>query len=61
MGMQIHHNFIRPHMALGGKIPSQVAGVIIEGENKCLTMIQNAAHGPRIHNEQRTGRPIDES
>lgn len=35
-GMQIFHNYIRPHQALEGKTPAEVAGIKIEGENKCL-------------------------
>jgi transposase-like protein len=42
-GVQIYHNFIKPHMALNGKTPAEVAGIQIEGKNKWLTMIQNAA------------------
>ena len=42
-GMQIHHNFIRPHMGLQGRTPAEVAGIRVEGENKWLTIIQNAA------------------
>ena len=41
-GMQLYHNFIRPHMALDGKTPSEAAGITIEGKNKWLTLIQNA-------------------
>lgn len=41
--MQINHNFIRPHMGLQGSTPAEVAGVRIEGQNKWLTIIQNAA------------------
>ncbi|MGP8068859.1 MAG: hypothetical protein ACLP5V_03090 [Candidatus Bathyarchaeia archaeon] len=41
-GMQIFHNYIRPHQALKGKTPAEVAGIRVEGENKWLTMIQNA-------------------
>lgn len=26
-GMQIHHYFVRPHMGLNGKTPSEVAGI----------------------------------
>lgn len=46
-GMQIHHNFIRSHMALNGKTPSDMAGIKIEGDNKWITLIQNA----RKHNQ----------
>jgi len=44
-GMQIHHNFIRTHMALDGKTPSEMAGIKIEGDNKWITLIQNANRG----------------
>jgi hypothetical protein len=42
-GMQIFHNFVRPHEALNGKTPSEAAGIKVEGENKWLTLIQNAS------------------
>lgn len=42
-GMQIHHNFIRSHMGLEGKTPSEVAGIKVEGSNKWITIIQNAS------------------
>jgi hypothetical protein len=42
-GMQIYHNFVRPHEALKGKTPAEVAGIKVEGENKWLTLIQNAS------------------
>jgi len=41
-GYQIFHNYVRPHMALGGKTPANLAGIKVEGENKWLTLIQNA-------------------
>jgi transposase-like protein len=43
-GMEIYHNYVRPHMALKGKTPAEVAGIKIEGENKWLTLIQNASN-----------------
>jgi hypothetical protein len=43
MGYQLFHNFIRPHMALDGKTPVEVAGIKVEGENKWVTLIQNAS------------------
>jgi len=46
-GMQIFHNYIRPHMSLDGKTPSEVAGIGIEGKNKWLTIIQNATNNER--------------
>jgi len=42
-GMQLYHNFIRPHMALDGKTPSEACGITIEGKNKWITLIQNAS------------------
>lgn len=42
-GYQLFHNYIRPHMALDGKTPAEVAGIEIQGENKWLTIIQNAS------------------
>jgi hypothetical protein len=41
-GMQIYHNFIRPHMGLKCKTPAEATGIKIEGKNKWLTIIQNA-------------------
>ena len=40
--MQIHHNFIRSHMGLDGNTPDEVSGVKVEGNNKRITLIQNA-------------------
>lgn len=42
-GYQIYHNYIRPCMALDGKIPSEACGMQIEGDDKWLTLIQNAS------------------
>lgn len=42
-GMQIFHNYVRPHEALNGRTPSEAAGIRVEGENKWLTLIQNAS------------------
>jgi transposase-like protein len=36
-GMQIFHNYVRPHMALKGKTPSEAAGIEVQGENKWMT------------------------
>lgn len=51
-GYQIFHNYFRPHMALGGKTPAEKCGIIINGENKWITMIQNASkkqlENPRV-------------
>jgi hypothetical protein len=42
-GYQLFHNYIRPHEGLGGRTPSEMAGIKVEGENKWLTLIQNAS------------------
>jgi transposase-like protein len=42
-GYQIFHNYIRPHEGLEGKTPSEACGIKIEGENKWITLIQNAS------------------
>jgi len=42
-GYQLFHNYIRPHMALNGKTPAEMAGIVINGQNKWLTLIQNAS------------------
>jgi putative transposase len=42
-GYQIFHNYIRPHMGLNGKTPSEACGITIKGKNKWITLIQNAS------------------
>jgi transposase-like protein len=42
-GYQIYHNYIRPHEALDGKTPAEACGIEVQGENKWLTLIQNAS------------------
>jgi len=42
-GMRIYHNYVRPHTALKGKTPAEVAGIKVKGEDKWLTLIQNAS------------------
>jgi transposase-like protein len=44
-GYQIYHNYFRPHEGLDGKTPAEASGVIIEGDNKWQTVIQNAVKG----------------
>ncbi len=53
-GTQLYHNYFRPHMALKGKTPSEVAGISIEGQNKWITVIQNAKHLPMVDKEKIT-------
>lgn len=42
-GYQLFHNYIRPHMALEGKTPAEVAGILVKGDDKWMTIIQNAS------------------
>jgi len=42
-GMQIYHNYVRPHEALDGMTPAEACGIVVERENKWMTLIQNAA------------------
>jgi hypothetical protein len=41
--MQIFHNYILHHQALKGKTPAEVPGISVEGDDKWLMLIQNAA------------------
>ena len=41
-GYQIYHNYFRPHEALDGKTPAEKCEIIIEGDDKCKTVIENA-------------------
>jgi len=42
-GYQIYHNYLRPHEALNGKTPAEACGIEVKGENKWITIIQNAS------------------
>lgn len=42
-GCQLYHNYVRPHMGLNGKTPAQACGIEIKGDNKWMTLIQNAS------------------
>jgi transposase-like protein len=42
-GYQIFHNYIRPHEGLNGKTPAEACGIEVIGNNKWLTLIQNAS------------------
>lgn len=41
-GYQIYHNYMRPHEGLNGKTPAEACGIKVEGNNKWITLIQNA-------------------
>ena len=41
--MRIHYNFIKPHQALGGQTPAQVAGINSNlGENRVEDLMRHA-------------------
>jgi len=42
-GIKMYHNFIRPHSSLDGDTPADRSGIEIKGNNKWLTIIQNAS------------------
>jgi hypothetical protein len=42
-GYQLFRNYVRPHEGLDGKTPAEACGIKIDGENKWLTLIQNAS------------------
>jgi hypothetical protein len=45
-GYQIYHNYVRPHEGLDGKTPAEACGIKVKGDNKWLTLIQNANLNP---------------
>jgi len=42
-GMQIYPNFVREHETLNGMTPADAYGIVVEGENRWMTMFQNVA------------------
>jgi transposase-like protein len=53
-GYQLYHNYVRPHEALDGRTPADLAGITIEGQNKWMTLIQNAKADSIGHRKART-------
>ena len=39
-GQRIQYNFVRPHMALEGQTPAQVAGVGVNANNKWMELLK---------------------
>ncbi len=50
-GYQIYHNYIRPHESLDGKTPAEACGIEVKGQNKWLTIIQNASHPTKVNSK----------
>jgi hypothetical protein len=51
-GLQIYHNFVRPHMGLDDETPAEVAGIIMEREDKWKTLIQNASRAKQPSSDE---------
>ena len=51
-GYRIYHNYLRPHLALNGKTPAEACGIKVEGDNKWLTLIQNASRPTTVNSLQ---------
>jgi hypothetical protein len=49
-GMQVFHNFIGPHSGFEGKTPAEACGIMLRGDNKWLTLIQNASRKRKTSN-----------
>ena len=41
-GARIHYNFVKPHSALEGQTPADVAGVGVEGKNKWMALLKSS-------------------
>jgi transposase-like protein len=46
-GYQIFHNYLRGHQALDGRTPAEACGIVVQGENKWITLIENSARTTR--------------
>jgi hypothetical protein len=55
---QLFHNYIRPHKALDYRTPAEVAGIKVEGDNKWITIIQNASRKNMAVLEERAKEEI---
>ena len=42
-GIRLYHNYVRPHMSLDGQTPADRAGIIVKGNDKWKTLIENAS------------------
>jgi transposase InsO family protein len=41
-GQRIQYNFVKPHMALEGQTPAQVAGIGVGSKNKWMELLREA-------------------
>lgn len=42
-GLRIYHYYVRKHEALGGQTPAERVGIMVEGNNKWKSLIENAS------------------
>jgi transposase-like protein len=56
-GYQIYHNYVRPHQGLNGKTPADACGIEIKGDNKWMTLIQNAKLSPNSSQPKHSVNP----
>ncbi|MGI0081548.1 MAG: IS6 family transposase, partial [Nitrososphaerales archaeon] len=60
-GTRIYHNFIKPHMALKDEMtPAEAAGIKVQGENRWITLIQNASQLTTV-NTNKIGSELTQS
>jgi putative transposase len=50
-GYQLFHNYIRGHEGLDGKTPAEACGIKVEGNNKWITLIQNASEKRKLKSD----------
>ena len=50
-GHRLYYNFIKPHETLGGKTPSEEAGLTIEGNNTWLTLMKKSIQYQKAQTE----------
>jgi hypothetical protein len=43
-GQRIHYDFVKPHMALGGKTPAEAAGIKVKGWKDLLELAMSQAN-----------------
>ena len=48
VGYQMYDNYLRPHMGLDDTTPAEKCGIKINGDNKWVTLIQNASYQPHV-------------
>ncbi len=53
-GQRIHYNFVKPHSALEGQTPAQVAGVGVNAKNKWGALLEKALTTPSEAGRQTT-------